>query len=77
MEFLIVLGSIAVIVLWYFVSKEFQRIAEMKGHAEKRYFWWPFFLSVIGMMMVVALPDRRMIADQKAETVVSDELPDL
>ena len=37
------IGSIAVLLIQYFVAREFQRIAEMKGHHEKRYFWITFF----------------------------------
>lgn len=70
---LIVLGAIAVIVLWYFVAKEFQRIAAMKGHDEARYFWWTFLLGPVGMLMVVALPQKAA----EPEEVQSDELPEI
>lgn len=36
-----------------------QRIAEMKGHHEKRYFWITFFLWIVGMLLVIALPDLK------------------
>ena len=59
MEALIIMGAILVIVLMIFVAQAFQDIAEMKGHSERKYFWWTLFLGVIGMLMVVALPDLK------------------
>lgn len=52
---------VAAVALWicYLVAKEFYKIAEMKGHAESKYLWISFFLSVVGWMLVIALPDRR------------------
>ena len=73
MEALIFLGAILVIVLWYFVGKEFQRIAAMKGHEETRYFWWTFLLGPVGMMMVVALPQKATAPEE----VKPDELPEI
>ena len=48
------IGSIAVLLIQYF-----QRIAEMKGHHEKRYFWITFSLWIVGMLLVIALPDLK------------------
>ena len=73
MEGLIFLGAIAVIILWVYVAKEFRRIAAMKGHDEARYFWWTFLVGPVGMLMVVALPNK----NKPAEAVVSDELPEI
>ena len=71
----IVLAAVAVLVLLFFAAKEFQRIAKMKGYYEKRYFWWCFLFSAVGMLMVVALPDRADKAE--ASHAPNDELPDL
>ncbi len=73
MEALIFLGAIAYIALWYFIGLEFQRIALMKGHGEKRYFWWTFLVGPVGMLMVVALPNE----SKPAEVISSDELPEI
>lgn len=75
MEALIVLGSIAVIVLWVFVAREFQAIAAMKGHDQMKYFWWTFLMGLVGMLMVVALPPQT--AAPAPETPAADELPDI
>ncbi|MBE6612369.1 MAG: hypothetical protein E7632_07745 [Ruminococcaceae bacterium] len=45
----------------FFVAREFRRIAMMKGHHERRYFWIPFFLGIAGWIMVASLPDRSII----------------
>ncbi len=86
MEVLIILGSIAAIVLWVFVALEFRKIAAMKGHDEAKYFWWTFFMGPVGMLMVVALPQRAAApgyaaapaaSAHPAEAPLSDELPDI
>ena len=48
MEFLIFLGAVLVIVLCVYIAKEFEHIATLKGHPEKKYFWWSLFLGVVG-----------------------------
>lgn len=73
MEALIFLGAILVILLWYNVGKEFQRIAAMKGHDEARYFWWTFLMGPVGMMMVIALPQKAAAPEE----VKPDELPEI
>ena len=74
-------GSILVyvaigLVIAYFNAKEFEKIAAMKGHTEKRYFWWTFLFGLFGMPMVIALPDRGNVAAQTKGQAI-DELPDL
>lgn len=59
MEAVIFIIAILVIVLWYFIGKEFENIANEKGYTSKKYFWWTFLLTPIGISMVIALPDRR------------------
>ena len=44
------------ILAWMF-GDAFRDIAEMKGHEGRKYFWWTFILGLVGMMMVIALPD--------------------
>ncbi len=76
MAALILLPIIVLLVIDYFAADEFQHIAEMKGHKERKYFWWAFLGGPIGMLMVVALPDRLAngIADAKTS---ADELPEI
>lgn len=67
--------SIVIIVLYWFVAKEFYKIAKMKGHPQKKYFWWCFWVSWFGYMMVIALPDKRSTQTQNIPSI--DELPEL
>ena len=39
------------------VASKFADIAGMKGHEGSPYFWFTFFMGIVGMLMVVALPD--------------------
>lgn len=75
MEAIIIIGILAGIVIAFFIGKEFQSIAEMKGYHESKYFWWCFLLAAVGMFMVVALPNRNDIAEKTHGP--NDELPDL
>ena len=53
-----ILAIIADFAVNYFAALEFQNIDEMKGYYEHKYFWWSFLGGAIGMLMVIALPDR-------------------
>lgn len=65
---------IAALVICWFVAKEFHHIAEMKGHPQKKYFWWCFWTGIFGCAMVIALPDFSSTQKKVADT---DELPEL
>ena len=54
----IIIGVIVALVLFYACANAFYEIACMKGHDEKKYFWWTFFIPLLGALMVIALPDR-------------------
>ena len=45
-------GGIIILLIAYFSALEFQTIAEMKGHSEKKYSWWSFLVGFVGMLMV-------------------------
>ena len=49
-------GALAVIALACFIGRESEKIAKMKGHEGRRYFWWSFLPGGIGWAMVIALP---------------------
>ena len=61
------LTYVIMLVIWWFITIEFQQIVEMKGYSDKRYFWWTFFLGLIGILMVIALPDRSSKHPQQKE----------
>lgn len=71
-----ILIVIAVFVISWFAAKQFQEIADLKGHAGKKYFWWCFWLGPCGWAMVIALPDRGK-AVQQSNASDFDELPEL
>lgn len=48
----------ALIYIWYLACREFSFIAAEKGWSERRYFRFCFWLGLVGMLMVIALPDR-------------------
>lgn len=50
------------------VATEFADIAVMKGYTQRKYFWYTFFLGIVGMLMVVALPDRKNMVTHTGET---------
>ena len=62
------------LVLDFFVAKEFYLAAATKGWASKKYFFFAFFLTLIGYLMILALPDRGSIA---AGSFESRDLPEL
>lgn len=70
---IIILWLILIAVIFlvaYYAGKEFERIAAMKGFVDKKFFWWTFFLPPVGMLMVIALPDR---VGARAAAPVQDE----
>lgn len=83
--FMILLAAMAGLALliwvWYLICREFSRIAEQKGFPQSKYFWLPFWLGLIGMLLVIALPDRGVqqvtISAEAQPAALSDELPDL
>ena len=70
---LVVLGVI--IAIDWFAAKAMYEIAVMKGHPQKKYFWWCFWMAIFGYPMVIALPDRRGAQMQSVPS--GDELPEL
>lgn len=75
MEFVItgLLVLAIIIAIDWFAAKTMYEIAVMKGHPQKKYFWWCFWMAMFGYLMVIALPDRR----QGQSAPAADELPEL
>ena len=71
----IFIGAVAALVIAFFAAKEFANIAALKGHTEKKYFWWCFLFGFVGWPMVIALPDRGSAVTEKP--VTEDEIPDI
>ncbi len=68
-----IIGIIAYFVISWFMAGQFYKIAEDKGYGEKKYFWFCFLLTIVGYLLICAMPDRSY-----GQTVVTnDDLPDL
>lgn len=48
----------AALLFWvdFLISREFYRAAQAKGFNERKYFWLPFWLGIVGYLLVIALP---------------------
>lgn len=64
-----------IIAIDWLAAKAMYEIAVMKGHPQKKYFWWCFWMAMFGYPMVIALPDRR--GAQAQSVPGADELPEL
>ena len=70
----IVIVVALLIFLDYKIASEFRDIAEEKGYDYiNKYFWYTFFLGIIGMLMVIALPDK----NTRVNGNYTGELPEL
>ena len=70
-----ILIPVILLVINWFVAKQFHEIAKMKGYPERKYLWWCFWLGVVGYLMVVALPNR---GNMPSNAIINtDELPEL
>ena len=70
----LIAACIALLVLDFFVAKEFYQAAASKGWASKKYFFFAFFLTLIGYLLILALPDRGSIS---AGSFESRDLPEI
>jgi len=68
MWFLYLLSIAIALVIAYVIAKKFADIAEMKGHEGNTYFWFTFWLGVVGMLMVVALPNKNGVCINNSPT---------
>lgn len=75
--FVIMLGAALLIWIQYLIAREFYVVASAKGYNQKKYLWLPFFLGMIGFLLVVALPDRGKQVQTPRASLKQDELPDL
>ena len=55
---LILIAAVLMIFIWLFIAVSFEDIANAKGWHQKRSFHLCFWLGIIGMLYVIALPDR-------------------
>lgn len=50
----------AVLYLWVYICNQFKTAAADKGYEGRRFFWIPFFLGIIGILLIIALPNRKL-----------------
>lgn len=62
---------VVIIVIRIIIGVKFDSIAENKGH--NGYLWWCILFGVVGWLMVIALPDRKVLKHDHE----TDELPEL
>ena len=73
---LVFLIAVIVLIINFALGNEFQKIAESKGYNDsKKYLWITFFFGIVGMLLVVALPDLycRNCETPSTNTVEKDE----
>ena len=63
------------LVVNFFIAKEFYKAAAMKGWNSRKYFWIAFLLPLAGYILVADLPDRGGRADMAA--IECSDLPEL
>ena len=66
MLLLYILIAVVAIIINVVIASKFAEIAEMKGHEHDTYFWFTFIFGVIGMLMVIALPDMSNTMEDNA-----------
>ena len=68
-----ILVLICALVLNFFIAKEFQNIAYEKNANDIKYFWWCFWLGIVGWLMVIALPNN----NNGSSNIENTELPEI
>lgn len=71
--FLIVVGTILVIIVQFMFACEFENIATAKGYPEKKYFRYCFLFPIFGYLLVIALPNKEQTKESNQITNKEDE----
>ncbi len=72
--YLLIAAIVLILLIDFLVAREFYLTAAMKGWDSKKYFFYAFFLTLVGYLLVLALPDRGSSA---AGSYDSRDLPEL
>ena len=51
-------GLLALVYVWFWVAKNMASIAADKGYTERKWFHYCFWLGLVGILMVCAMPDK-------------------
>ena len=57
----IISSTIFILCVRSIICQEFYAVAEQKGYADKKYFWYSFIFGLVGYLLVIALPDKTAI----------------
>ncbi|MEF9879718.1 MAG: hypothetical protein RSE58_08740 [Clostridia bacterium] len=71
-----VVGLAIFLVINVLIAGEFANIAEEKGFERRRYWHFCFWLSFVGYLIVIALPNRKLAELSKALTDLKAEAGD-
>lgn len=72
----IIFGLAILFAVRYYIANEFMIAAQEKGYYEKKYLWITFLLGITGMLLIIALPNKRGTKEMPAQDE-SSELPTL
>lgn len=72
--YLLIAAIVLGLLVDFLAAREFYLAAAMKGWDSKKYFFYAFFLTLIGYLLILALPDRGSSA---AGSFDSRDLPEL
>ena len=64
-----------VLIINYFVAKQFESVAYDKGYNDSKYFHFCFWLGIVGYLLVIALPDRGSNRNTSLETTSEADVP--
>ena len=56
--FLVVIALVVLFIIRAFVANRFAGLAEDKGYTNCHIWAWTFWLGLVGMLMVIAMPDK-------------------
>ena len=70
-----IIGIVFELIIAYIAACKFSEIAEMKGHKGREYFRYTFWLGIIGMLMVIALPNLKTAEKNVAPVKPSNPTP--
>lgn len=54
----------------YFIANEFYEVAVLKGYSKEKYYWLCFCFTVVGYLLVIALPTK---IDKEKQIQIDDE----
>ena len=81
MAALICVSILVYLVMWFLAALRLFEIVKMKGHYvdvdfyKCPYFWWTFMTGIIGVLIIIALPDRKGASSSNATK--KEELPEI